>query len=108
MDKKFKLQTRTGQPMTESPITMRCPECHRLGTLDTLSNSKDMEVSTDGVPERVKIGFRVCPNPACRLLIFIAHAPARLDNKPLNHILVSYPAERIDFDASSIPGPIVN
>jgi uncharacterized protein DUF4145 len=56
----------------------------------------------------VKIGFRVCPNPACRLLIFIAHAPARQDNKPLNHILVSYPAERIDFDASSIPGPIVN
>jgi hypothetical protein len=50
MDKKFKLQTRNSQPTAESPITLRCPECHRLGTLDTLVNSKDKEVSTDGVP----------------------------------------------------------
>ena len=108
MDKKFKLQHANGNPTGDSPINLRCPACHRLGTLDTLRNAKDMDVTTDGTPPTLKIGFRVCPNPGCRLLIFIGYHAARQDNKPVSVLAVSYPAERLDFDASSLPAPIVN
>jgi hypothetical protein len=48
------------------------------------------------------LGHRRCPNPSCRSHLFVAY------NRPDNAILVSYPAERIDFDTADIPAEIVS
>ena len=46
------------------------------------------------------MGQRRCPNRACNAHVFVAWQPPA-------QILVSYPAERLDFDSSNIPTPIV-
>lgn len=53
----------------------------------------DMEAS----PQTVRIGTRICPNPACKLVLF-----AVLDNQT-GAVVVSYPPEVIDFDTTNIP-----
>jgi hypothetical protein len=47
----------------------------------------------------VCLGQRCCPNPDCRAHIFFA-----LQNKKL---LLAYPPELIDFDATNVPAPVV-
>jgi hypothetical protein len=48
---------------------------------------------------RMQVGHRMCPNPECRAHLFVA-----LRGKDL---LISYPPERIDFDSTRVPTPIV-
>ncbi len=48
----------------------------------------------------VWLGQRRCPNRQCNTHVFVAW-------RPPGQVLASYPAERIDFDSSNIPGAIV-
>jgi len=48
------------------------------------------------------LGQRSCPNPSCRTHVFFAYDAQKRD------VAVSYPAERIDFDATNIPQPVVS
>ena len=108
MEKRFKLASKGANHVNPVPINMRCPECHRLGTLDTIDSVKDIGAIVEESPARtVFFGYRLCPNRLCRLLIKVAYVSNR-SKVPDTTILVSYPAERIDFDASGIPAPIVN
>lgn len=75
-------------------LSMRCPVCLREGVLD--DRGKDLDVRPPA-PPRLASGERICPNPDCRALVYVIY---RLDNA---EILASYPAERIDFDASQLP-----
>ncbi len=75
---------------------LRCPGCGQLGTFELLvGNSSDFVL--DG---RIRIGERRCPNADCRTVLFFVW-----EN---NRITKSYPALRIDFDKTNIPGPIVS
>ncbi|MCI0338546.1 MAG: DUF4145 domain-containing protein [Acidobacteria bacterium] len=109
MEKKFRLANRSVSTPADPPsINLRCPECHRLGSFDTLKNTHDIVVQSQGdFQGNLYVGYRVCPNTSCNLLMFVAFQQVRqpaLEAK----VLVSYPAERIDFDASNIPQPIVD
>jgi hypothetical protein len=46
-------------------------------------------------------GQRRCPNPSCRQLLFFIY------NHSLGSVETTYPPEHIDFDASSLPLPIL-
>ena len=74
---------------------MRCPACHRDGSFAPLANIQDL------VTGNIWLGHRQCPNPECRCHVFVVKDSAA--NRPR----ATYPAERIDFDASSIPQPVV-
>jgi Domain of unknown function (DUF4145) len=82
---------------------MRCPFCRRNGTFTAVPNFNDLAFASDpsngGSPGNALAGIRICPNPSCREVVFVSL---------FNGILVkSYPAERLDFDPSSIPEPIL-
>lgn len=77
------------------PLSIRCPGCRQIGTFETVGsdigfNSKGTHIST---------GQKRCPNPSCKLHIFVA-----LHN---NRLAALYPAERIDFDSANVPSAII-
>jgi hypothetical protein len=51
--------------------------------------------------EQALVGIKVCPNDACRGLIF-----AIVSDRAIDRAVVSFPPEVLDFDPSDIPGPI--
>ena len=77
-------------------VTLRCPACRHEGTFEAR-----IEQMIRADRPRGLLGQRCCPNPKCKAHVFIA-----IDHN--GEVLVSYPPERIDFDASSIPEPIVS
>jgi hypothetical protein len=79
-----------------APANFRCPGCGQLGTFELLiGNSQDLSL-----PQAIRIGERRCPNADCRALIFVVWQN--------NRVIRSYPALRIDFDKTNIPGAIVS
>lgn len=74
-------------------ISLRCPGCRQQGTFHPFPGVADVVGGTD------QFGQRHCPNPSCLTHVFVVHQSGRL--------LVAYPAERIDFDSSQIPQPVV-
>jgi hypothetical protein len=52
-------------------------------------------------PEQQFLGQRRCPNPRCHAHVFVAWEPAS------NQVIASLPAERLDFDATNLPDPIL-
>lgn len=91
-------------------VSLRCPACRIMGTfessilnlhdLDLMDSSLAMGSAAPGSPAIV-LGQRSCPNPACRAHVFFAYDAKKRE------LLISYPAERIDFDAAQIPDAIV-
>ncbi len=84
------------------PVSMRCPKCRRDGTFTDSKNVNDLALpipwsETSGKKGQlsIKFGHRLCPNPRCKLHVFVIHDDGRL--------IDSYPPELIDFDASDIP-----
>jgi len=73
-------------------ITLRCPACRQRGTFDPWPNVPDV-IADSGV----HLGQRRCPNPACRAHVFAVWSGAD------RVVMVSYPAERIDFDTTDVP-----
>ncbi len=92
----------------QGPVSISCPKCRHIGSFESLNGLNDVsyhhsvdEGSAGKKTEVLFLGHRFCPNPNCRAHVFIV---ARADDK---RILVSYPAIRIDFDSTAIPGKIL-
>jgi len=91
----FRSTERLSYLNADNVISMRCPACRQQGTFEPLAVG---DVLVDGL---VLLGQRRCPNPPCRAHVFFGKS------MPRNEMLATYPAERIDFDSSKIPDPIV-
>lgn len=76
-------------------LKLRCPSCRQRGTFDNLGGHDIV------IPPRTIVGYRRCPDPECQALVFFAA------DTQTREIQVSYPAERIDFDAVNIPTPVI-
>lgn len=74
-------------------LKIRCPSCRQRGTFESVGGN---DIVING---RIVAGYRRCPDPACLALVFFA--------SQANGVIVSYPAERIDFDAVNIPAAVI-
>jgi Domain of unknown function (DUF4145) len=77
-------------------ITLRCPTCHQKATLQPFETNDVLAQSHDGSVNYV-FGERRCPDPICGGQVFFVR------DFLTSKLLASYPAERIDFDATNIP-----
>jgi hypothetical protein len=75
-------------------ISLRCPGCRQLATLDSFSNVQDIDTDNH------ILGQRRCPNPGCLTHIFFAWSLQQ------NRLAIAYPAERIDFDTTDVPNEV--
>jgi hypothetical protein len=75
-------------------VSLRCPGCRQQGTFEGLANN-DVQLDNQTIA-----GQRRCPNPTCRSQVFVVLRGGAL--------LASYPAERLDFDATNLPPGIVS
>jgi HEPN domain-containing protein len=92
----IKADNASGLQAAGAPANFRCPGCGQLGTFELLiGNSQDIALAGG-----FRIGERRCPNSECRALIFVIWQN--------NIVIRSYPALRIDFDKTNIPGAIVS
>lgn len=74
-------------------LALRCPHCGQNGTFEPLHQIPDVQV-----PQHW-LGMRRCPNPSCQgQLFFVATHQWGIE--------ASYPALRVDFDATQIPDRI--
>jgi len=92
----FKAESYVAQPPGQQ-VSMRCPACLRIGTFEGVG-VQDLYLTG---PEQQFLGQRRCPNPRCHAHVFVAWEPAT------NEVVASLPAERLDFDATDLPGPIL-
>lgn len=77
-------------------VSLRCPGCGQVVTLEPVGQ---FDVSIDeGAGKKVLSGQRRCPNSECRALIFVVLRSGKL--------VASYPPERLDFDATSLPDAV--
>ena len=81
----------------EAVVNLRCPACMQRGIFEPLGGAHDILITN--LSPYVYAGQRRCPNPNCRAHLFFAQSS--------NEVLVSYPAERIDFDATNVPAAVV-
>ena len=80
-------------------VSMRCPACRQIGTFEPAG--QDLSWTREGKAGTLDFGQRVCPNPKCRAHVFFVYDARE------SRLLETYPAERIDFDASNIPSAIL-
>jgi hypothetical protein len=78
-----------------APLSVRCPACKQIGTFQLVGQDLGFTDKTGAV----QVGQRMCPNPPCRAHLFVVLQRGNLS--------VSYPPERIDFDSTDVPGPII-
>jgi len=76
-------------------ISARCPSCLQQGILDPI-NVPDVAPQNTGTPV---FGQRRCPNPNCMQHIFFVSDRSTSE---------CFPPERLDFDATDIPKPLVS
>jgi len=74
-------------------VKLRCPVCLQRGTFESLGGH-DIILQNEGVV----VGQRRCPDTSCSTLIFFVFKGIQL--------VASYPAERIDFDATNVPSSV--
>lgn len=74
-------------------VSLRCPGCRQQGTFEVLPSINDL------VTSQYLFGQRRCPNDKCHTHIFFVKQGAA--------VAVAYPAERLDFDSTGIPQPVV-
>ena len=72
-------------------VSIRCPGCRQNGTFEVLCNINDVEGGG------YIFGQRRCPKPDCKAHVFFAWWPNE------HRVVVTYPAERIDFDTTDVP-----
>ncbi len=89
-----KSQNRRADPRS---LTIRCPNCHRLGTFQLISSDVELQIDDDKV-----VSTRQCPNETCANLVFFVYSASTLE------IVASYPIERLDFDIENIPPLVAN
>jgi uncharacterized protein DUF4145 len=76
-------------------FSLRCPACHQQGTF---KEPEGYDLYSED--QNVCLGSRYCPNPACGAHIFTVARG--------NELLATYPPERIDFDATNLPLPVLS
>lgn len=86
-----------GQVALGQAVSIRCPSCRQLGTFD---RAGQFDVQCADGNRSITCGYRLCPNPTCRALIFF------IWDGIANKLAASYPPERLDFDATNIPASI--
>lgn len=72
-------------------VKIRCPICLQRGTFEAFTNVNDLAIPN----ENSTAALRRCPDPSCNALVFVVYKSSQL--------VASYPAERIDFDATNVP-----
>lgn len=86
-------------PSTVQPpnwvVKLRCPCCRQRGAFESTTGNDIL------IQPKTLAGYRRCPDPQCLALVFFA---ADIQTGKLE---VSYPAERIDFDATNIPSTVI-
>jgi len=95
--------------VTKADIRLRCPQCRHLAVLNSFQKSADLivwkgETVRERAEESLTIGHRRCPNKLCSAYICVIYK----GEEPDIEVLVSFPPERIDFDASNLPESVVN
>jgi hypothetical protein len=80
-----------------APVSIRCPSCRQIGVFQPIPNLSDLQTMLN--TGSTTLGHRSCPDPNCNTHVFVVRQGGR--------ILVSYPAERIDFDSTSLPPEVV-
>jgi Domain of unknown function (DUF4145) len=90
----FRLRSYGGPTAPVGVLRMRCPECLHMGTLAVFAD-QDYQVVPVGSTVMVRVGWRACPNPECQQILYVMHDGAQ--------VLSSFPAERVDFDATNLP-----
>lgn len=95
-------------------VSMRCPSCRQRGTFESVrvhdlfnnTGVHELRPEPGGVTNQLLVtrffGQRRCPNPDCRTHIFFVYETGTKEA-----VVVTYPAERIDFDATKIPPKIL-
>ena len=81
----------------QNPVTvvkLRCPVCLQRGLFESVGGGDVL--LNNGVEI---VGQRRCPDPTCHALVFFVFKS--------NRLVASYPAERIDFDATNIPATVI-
>lgn len=96
----FKVRGETAQG--GGPVVVLCPGCRREGTFRIVQGVHDLRIDvpkSDGrTIEHHLLGSRVCPNEKCQTQVFVIYKSSGL--------VTSYPAGRIDFDASGVPAEV--
>jgi hypothetical protein len=85
-------------------VSVRCPSCGQIGTFEWIifhnQGQQVADVDMLGGTGQVISGQRLCPNQACRALLFFVW------DRSKGGLAVTYPHERLDFDATNIPASI--
>lgn len=74
-------------------LSLRCPNCHNRGTFDKVLEH-DARFSDGSF-----VGIRRCPGPECNAHIYFYRL--------YDGTLITFPPERIDFDPTNIPAPVL-
>ena len=94
------IKAEAANPSSNSVVSVRCPSCRQLGTFELLTAQQGPnDFSLTSVSPPFFVGQRRCPNPSCRAHLFVVIQGSKL--------VVSCPAERVDFDATNIPTSVV-
>lgn len=104
----YKINSSASAINGNSIVNMRCPACGRLGAFHGLESGVDQrwaEFPAGPIPRggqqalhNYTIGYRVCPNPSCRNVVFF------VQDKDL--LVETFPPEVLDFDSSNLPPSI--
>lgn len=90
-------------------LKLRCPICRHAGSFAGFANCHDLiwrqvikqRQGGGNYADYSRAGLRICPNPDCGALVFIAYEAG-------NGETVTYPPEVIDFDATNLPPDILS
>ncbi|MCX5569612.1 DUF4145 domain-containing protein [Kaistia nematophila] len=97
------------EAMSTGIAMMVCPACRHAGAFYPIANNTDVGRTTrrigairDGRPvvDVLHAGIRRCPNDKCNALVFV-----EMKN---DKVLVSYPPQVIDFDATNLPPQVLS
>jgi hypothetical protein len=93
------INARQADPYT---VGARCPACRHRVTLDSLGFHDALAETDYSSSQHVRFGHRRCPNGGCLAHLFV------VVNETTRELIVSYPPEKIDFDASELPEAVVS
>lgn len=95
MPERVAVRGAAGVDTPDRGLKLRCPACLHVGVLATTSVNDVGLYLSFGSSSVKYAGIRVCANAECMQLLFVVHQDGT--------VLLSYPPERIDFDASNLP-----
>lgn len=105
----MKLVVKGEQGQGPKIVNLRCPFCRHAGAFHGFANISD--IAWDQTKKPIHLGghrtvfsfagMRKCPNPDCGALVFVA-------SEARSEAIISYPPERIDFDATDLPQNIMS